>query len=141
MNCKRTDQPRRFRRMKILVGLGMLVVAGGAYGQSAGTALPSAPMPQISSPSGDTSASPTPTPLSVKDAQALALKNNPQISVARLTALASQQVTREARSSLWPTARIDVTAVDTNPGDRITAGALNNPVIYQRAAAGATVTQ
>ena len=47
----------------------------------------------------------TPTILSVKDAQALALKNNPQISVARLSALASQQVTREVRSSLWPTAR------------------------------------
>lgn len=140
MNCKRTDLPRRFRRMKILMGLGMLALAGGAFAQSGGTGLPSAPMPQTSSPGRDTSAS-TPTPLSVKDAQALALKNNPQISVARLTALASQQVTREARSSLWPTARIDLTAVDTNPGDRITAGALNNPVIYQRAAAGATVTQ
>ena len=79
--------------------------------------------------------------LSVKDALALALRNNPQISVARLTALASQQVTREVRSTLWPTARIDLTAVDTNPGNRITAGVLNNPVIYQRAAAGATVTQ
>jgi outer membrane protein len=119
----------------------MLVIASGAFAQSAGTALPPAPMPQKSSPSGDTSTSSTPTPLSVKDAQALALKNNPQVSVARLTALASEQVTREARSSLWPTARIDVTAVDTNPGNRITAGALNNPVIYQRAAAGATVTQ
>ena len=39
--------------------------------------------------------------LSVKDAEAIALKNNPAISVARLTALASQQVVREARSALW----------------------------------------
>jgi len=83
----------------------------------------------------------TPVLLSVKDAQALALKNNPQISVARLTALASQQVIREARSSLWPTAQIDLTAVDANPGSRITAGGLNNPTVYQRAAAGATVSQ
>ena len=52
------------------------------------------------------------TVLSLKDAQALALKNNPQISVARLTALASQQVTREVRSNLWPTALVDLTAVD-----------------------------
>jgi outer membrane protein len=79
--------------------------------------------------------------LSLKDAQALALKNNPQISVARLTALASQQVTREVRSHLWPTATADLTAVDADPGSRITAGALNNPSIYQRAAAGATVSQ
>jgi outer membrane protein len=119
--------------------------------------LPSAPMPQTSSPAGASSAqsaarqitpqaSPegtlgTPTLLSVKDAEALALKNNPQISVARLTALASQQVTREVRSSLWPTARIDLTAVDADPGSRITAGALNNPAVYQRAAAGAMVSQ
>jgi outer membrane protein len=79
--------------------------------------------------------------LSVHDAQALALKNNPQISVARLNALASQQVTREVRSSLWPTASIALTAVGANPGTRITAGALNNPIIYERAAAGAMVSQ
>jgi outer membrane protein len=81
------------------------------------------------------------TILSVTDAQALALKNNPQISVARLNALASQQVTREVRSALWPTARVDLTAVDANPGSRITAGALNNPSLYQRAGVGAMVSQ
>jgi outer membrane protein len=79
--------------------------------------------------------------LSVHDAQALALKNNPRISVARLNALASQQVTREVRSSLWPTASIALTAVGANPGTRITAGAINNPIIYERAAAGAMVSQ
>ena len=83
----------------------------------------------------------TPTILSVTDAQALALKNNPQISVARLNALASQQVTREVRSALWPTARVDLTAVDANPGSRITAGALNNPSLYQRAGVGTMVSQ
>jgi len=107
--------------------------------------LPSAPLLQTSAPALPQSAqqnSPgSPTLLSLRDAQALALKNNPQISVARLNALASEQVTREARSSLWPTARIDLTAVDANPGTRITAGALNNPTVYQRAAAGASVSQ
>jgi outer membrane protein len=83
----------------------------------------------------------TPMSLSLKDAQALALKNNPQISVARLTALAAQQVTREVRSNLWPTATADLTAVDSDPGTRITAGGLSNSAIYQRAAAGATVNQ
>ena len=82
-----------------------------------------------------------PTSLSVQEAQALALKDNPQISVARLTALASQQVTREVRSVLWPLARIDLTGVDARPGSRISAGALNNPNLYQRAAAGAVVSQ
>jgi outer membrane protein len=109
--------------------------------------LPSAPAPQSSQPQIAARNSPTqaslntPTPLTVKDAQALALKNNPQISFARLTALASQQVTREVRSNLWPTAQVNLTGVEANPGTRITAGALNNPIVYQRAAAGTTVTQ
>ena len=79
--------------------------------------------------------------LTLKQAEALAIKNNPQISVARLIALASQQVTREVRSNLWPTATGDLTGVDAQSGSRITAGMLNNPVIYERAAAGVMVTQ
>jgi len=92
-----------------------------------------APSPQASPGSQAT--------LSLKEAQVIALKNNPQISVARLTALASQQITREYRSALWPTASVALTAVDASPGSRITAGALNNPVLYQRAAGGAMVSQ
>src|SRR5580700_7955773 len=76
-----------------------------------------------------------PTPLSLKQAEALALKNNPQISVARLTALASEQVTREVRSNLWPSATTNLTGVDSRENSRITAGGLNNPIIYERAAA------
>jgi len=56
-------------------------------------------------------------------------------------ALASQQVTREVRSSLWPTANANLTGVDSQPNSRITAGGLNNPIIYQRAAAGVVVSQ
>lgn len=79
--------------------------------------------------------------LSVKDAEAIALKNNPTISVARLNAMASQQVTREARSVLWPQAYASMTAVDARNNSRITAGGLNNPIIFTRAAGGATVSQ
>jgi outer membrane protein len=77
----------------------------------------------------------------VKDAEALALKNNPAISVARLTALASGQVTREVRSNLWPQAYGNLTGVDARSNSRITAGMLNNPSVYTRAAGGATVSQ
>ena len=158
MKGRKSLRSRKSRALTSLVmGLLTLVLPVSGIAQQIRVAtvstLPSAPMPQMATPAGGTSvqqqpSSPAPAPhpggpkvLSVKDAQAVALKNNPQISVARLTALASEQVTREVRSSLWPTARIDLTAVDTNPGNRITAGALNNPVIYQRAAAGATVSQ
>lgn len=79
--------------------------------------------------------------LSVKDAEAIALKNNPAISAARLNALASQQVTREVRSNLWPQAYASLTAVDARDNSRVTAGGLNNPIIYTRAAGGASVSQ
>ena len=81
------------------------------------------------------------THLSVKDAEGIALKNNPAISVARLEALASQQVTREVRSSLWPQAYANFTGVDSREDSRITAGALTNSQIFPRAAAGASVSQ
>lgn len=116
--------------------------------------LPQAPSPQSGSAAAAAPgqsqlppiAPPTPsstgaTTLSITQAEQLALKNNPQVSVARLTALASQQVTREARSALWPQATADVTGVDSAPNSRIAAGGLNNPIVYQRAAAGTTVAQ
>lgn len=82
-----------------------------------------------------------PSRLSVKDAESIALKNNPAISEARLNALASEQVTREVRSNLWPQTYADITAVDTRNNSRITAGALNNPIVFTRAAGGATLSQ
>jgi outer membrane protein len=82
-----------------------------------------------------------PTRLAVKDAESIALKNNPAISEARLNALASEQVTREVRSNLWPQTYADITAVDSRDNSRITAGALNNPIVFTRAAGGATLSQ
>jgi outer membrane protein len=81
------------------------------------------------------------TSLTLKQAEEIAIKNNPQISAAQLIALASQQVTRQVRSALWPTASGEITGVDAESGRRISAGALNNPVIYSRVAAGAIVSQ
>jgi outer membrane protein len=74
-------------------------------------------------------------------AEAIALKNNPQITIGRLRALAAQQYVREARSALMPNAYLSLTAVDANPGSRIAAGGLNNPIVFPRAAAGASVSQ
>jgi outer membrane protein len=79
--------------------------------------------------------------LTLAQAETLALKNNPQITIGKLRALVVHQYVREARSALLPTAYLSVTAVDANPGSRIAAGGLNNPVLFPRAAAGATVGQ
>ena len=78
-------------------------------------------------------------PLTLAEAEAIALKNNPQISVARLEALVANQNVRVVRSAFFPTATLNITGVGADQGSRISAGALNNPVIYDRAAAGVNV--
>ncbi|HMK29633.1 MAG TPA: TolC family protein [Terriglobales bacterium] len=84
---------------------------------------------------------PPPQRLTLHDAEALALKNNPQITIARLSSLASQQVVRQTRAGLLPTAAISLTGVDAEENSRIGAGALNNPILFSRAATGTTISQ
>jgi outer membrane protein len=79
--------------------------------------------------------------LTLAQAEGIALKNNPQITIGKLRALVARQYVREARSALLPNTYLSVTGVDSNPGSRLTAGALNNPILFPRAAAGATVGQ
>lgn len=82
-----------------------------------------------------------PRTLSLTEAEAIALKNNPQITIGKLRALVAQQIVRESRSALLPNASLSVTAADSNPGSRLAAGFLNNPVLFPRAAEGASVNQ
>ncbi len=79
--------------------------------------------------------------LTLPDAETLALKNNPQISVYHLLSLASRQVTREAQAAYYPNVYGSVTAVKPKEGTRIAAGNLNNPAVYERAAYGVTLSQ
>jgi outer membrane protein len=71
----------------------------------------------------------------------MAIEHNANISVARLIALAQAQVTREVRSGELPTATGSLTAVGAHENSRVTAGLLNNPSIFDRAAGGLTVSQ
>jgi outer membrane protein len=97
--------------------------------------------PQANPPSMTASSDPSGTSLTLREAEAMALKNNPQISIGKLQALVAQQGVRETRSALLPNAYLSVTGVDAHDNSRISAGALNNPIIYPRAATGVTVSQ
>ena len=139
--------------LALLLALPLVSSAQLSANMQTGQSLPPAPTPQTSPtqnmPNPPASAQSSPVPqmpgapasLSLKQAEEIAIKNNPQISVGRLIALASEQVTRQVKPNLWPTATGDITGVDAQSGSRITAGALNNPIIYERAAAGLMVTQ
>lgn len=99
---------------------------------------PPAMQAQAPNPLAQTTSAPR---LAIAQAEQIAIRNNPRISVGRLLALAQAQVTREVRSAEMPTAIGSLTGVDAHDGSRITAGALNNPSIYNRAAGGLTVSQ
>jgi outer membrane protein len=79
--------------------------------------------------------------LTRRQAEAIALKKNPQITVGRLLALEAGQHVRQQRSALLPTAYLSLTGVGASDNARIAAGGLNNPIIFPRAASGATVSQ
>jgi outer membrane protein len=90
-------------------------------------------------------AAPTPSPngprLTLAEAEKMALAHNPNISIAHLLQLAQAQVTRQARSAEMPLIDANLTAVGAHDNTRITAGAINNPSVYDRAGAGLTARQ
>ena len=84
----------------------------------------------------------TPPHLSLKDAEQRALASHPDIAGAQAAAQALQQTVREVRSAYWPGIFGNVTGAAASPdGTRITAGALNNPSIFDRFATGVIASQ
>jgi outer membrane protein len=99
---------------------------------------PTTPAPTPTSTPTSTAAT---RPITLQEAEATAIKNNPQITVGKLQALEAREFTRETRAALYPQVGLSVTAVGSDPGSRISAGFLNNPTVYPRVAAGAAVSQ
>jgi outer membrane protein len=79
--------------------------------------------------------------LSLQEAERIAIQNHPQIQAAIHVASAANAQVTQARSAYYPTAYGSLTAVDAENNSRITAGALNNPIIYERYADGVTISQ
>jgi outer membrane protein len=107
---------------------------------------PSAPrMPSDTSQvqAGPTNAqgSPQLPQLTRTEAEQMAIKNNPRVSVGRLLALAQHQVVREARAGALPTFSGAMTAVDAEDGSRVSAGSLTASRLFEHAGAGGGITQ
>lgn len=111
-------------------------VAPSAMGQSFGdTALHQQPA-QLPS---QKSAPPT-TTLTLEQARQIAVANHPQLRASQFAANQAHDATTEARSAYYPTVAADLTGVGSNDA-RIAAGGLNNPIVYDRFAAGVSVNQ
>ena len=107
-------------------------VRHSAVAQSVSTALPT---PQTSATSG------SPMHMTRAEAEQLAIKNNPRISVGKLIGLAQHQVYRQSRAAELPTFTGAMTAVDANEGSRIGAGSLTASRLLEHAGAGVTASQ
>src|SRR5258708_31479001 len=79
--------------------------------------------------------------LTLAEAEQIALRTHPALQSSRFSAEAAQQVITEARASQLPTIFGSVTGAGALNGSRLAAGALNNPIIYDRLASGVTVGQ
>ena len=82
-----------------------------------------------------------PPRLTLQDAEALAIKNHPQILAAQSeVGFANQQVT-ETRSAYYPTVDADVTGSAANHDSRIGAGYLTDSRMFNRFGQGITLSQ
>jgi outer membrane protein len=112
--------------------------------------IPSAPAPMpastaaIESPSQAGSASSTASTqenLTLADAEARALKNQPRLLAEQFRALAANKRVSEAKSGFFPQAFGNLTAIEANGDSAVAAGALTTSSISTRAAAGASLVQ
>lgn len=84
----------------------------------------------------------SPAFLTLSNAEKIAIQFHPQIKQADYLMLAAEEAVKETRAGYFPQVNLYATAVGvTSEGARITAGYLNNPSVYDRAAGGAAVNQ
>src|SRR5271156_2976690 len=153
-------------RMRIvhMVSIALLASSGSATSMAQATAkpiLPDAPATRLiaqaalqqSAPPMSNGADQSPAPpattqpssqnlrLTRTEAEKLAVRNNPRVSVGRLLALAQHQIVRETRAAELPTATASITATEAEDGSRVSAGTLTASRLFTHAGAGGGFTQ
>ena len=121
-------------RRSVLITLALL----GTVASPRGSAQQSPAVPPMGTAAKQTSSRRT---LTIEEAEAIALKNNPQITVGKLRSLEAREFVREVRSGLMPQVSLNATGVGADGGSRLAAGYLTNGRMFSRVAGGATVSQ
>jgi len=83
----------------------------------------------------------TPPPLTLQDAQALALKNHPQVLASEANSLRAGEVVTEARSAYYPALNGEITGAAANVDSRLGAGVINDPRLFNHFGSGVTLSQ
>lgn len=83
----------------------------------------------------------TDPPLTLRDAEKIALENHPKIQAAMHLAVAANAQVTQTESVYYPIFYGSLTGVEAERDSRVAAGGLNNPIIYSRYANGVTLSQ
>ena len=133
-----------FQKLKTFLALTFLG-CGSALAQAS---LPAAPGPQLLSQLQQPTPGPqqtTPDPnqptLTLAQAEQMAIRNNPRISVGKLTALAQHEVTRETQAAELPSVFLNATGVEAEEASRLSAGSLTASRLLQHVGGGANFSQ
>lgn len=95
----------------------------------------------VVSTAGGVLAQPAPVKLNLRDAEALALRNHPQVLAAQHVVSAMNQRIDEARAPYFPALAGDLTQSQGNPQSRIGAGFLTDSRLFNRVGEGVTLSQ
>src|SRR5579884_2771205 len=119
-----------------------IVIAAAAASLLMGQAVPPAPPAQTTTNPQAPVSEPLPPgpPLTLPQAEAIAMRNHPRIAAAANTAASAQQIA-EARSAFYPNVRGEVTGTQGDDLSRLGAGALSASRLFNRFGAGLQVNQ
>ncbi len=82
-----------------------------------------------------------PPQLGLPEAEAMALKNHPQVLASQAAYSRSDQIVRENRSAYYPALNGEITAAQANQNSRLGAGVLNDPRLFNHFGTGLTLSQ
>lgn len=117
------------------------MAALGTAGWAAAQSPAGQPMPASQAAPATAAAAGPPQPLSLKDAEALALKNHPQVLAAQNEVLAADERIVETKSAYYPLIDADLTGSQANQNARIGAGFLTDSRLFSRFGQGVTFQQ
>src|SRR5208283_4847655 len=82
-----------------------------------------------------------PPQMNLQDAQALALKNHPQVLASQALSLRADKITTVAKSAYYPALNGEITGAQANVGSRLGAGFINAPALFNHFGTGLTLSQ
>ncbi len=80
-------------------------------------------------------------PLTLRDAEAMALKNHPQVLASQANYLRSGELLTEARSAYYPAMNGVITGAQSTDNSRLGAGVINDPRLFTHFGSGLTLSQ